>query len=174
MPTDNDLPIKTSAGKDPLKNPADTPAERPSLIILEKMEQIERKFEAFRGPIPPPQILADYEKILPGSTERIITMAEKQSAHRQSLEMIAVKSGANDSRLGLIFGLIIGLAALCLAGFCSYIGSPIVGGLIGFGGLTGLVSVFVIGKKMNREERENKARFVAEKEKNQNEPSERK
>jgi MFS superfamily sulfate permease-like transporter len=88
--------------------------------------------------------------------------------------MIAVKSGANDSRLGLIFGLIIGLAALCLAGFCSYIGSPIVGGLIGFGGLTGLVSVFVIGKKMNREERENKARFVAEKEKNQNEPSERK
>lgn len=39
---------------------------------------------AFSGPLPPPQVLAQYESILPGSANRILSMAEKQSEHRRS------------------------------------------------------------------------------------------
>ena len=41
---------------------------------------------SFSGPLPPPQILEKYESIVPGSADRIIGMAEKQSEHRRSIE----------------------------------------------------------------------------------------
>ena len=53
--------------------------------------------EAFSGPLPRPADLEFYEKIVPGAAERILTMAEKQGAHRQEIEKIVVKSGARDS-----------------------------------------------------------------------------
>ncbi|MCD4697144.1 MAG: DUF2335 domain-containing protein [Bacteroidales bacterium] len=37
-----------------------------------------------QGPIPDPDTLAGYEEILPGSTDRIFPMAEKQGQHRMS------------------------------------------------------------------------------------------
>lgn len=38
--------------------------------------------ESFRGPLPPPSTLAQYEETLPGSAERLMTMAEVQAEHR--------------------------------------------------------------------------------------------
>jgi uncharacterized membrane protein len=38
------------------------------------------------GPIPPPEVLREYEEVLPGLADRIMTMAEKQAGHRQGLE----------------------------------------------------------------------------------------
>ena len=63
--------------------------------------------EIHTGPLPAPQILLQYNQIIPGAADRIIVMAEQQAIHRQNLEKIVVKSGARDSLLGLIFGLII-------------------------------------------------------------------
>ena len=40
----------------------------------------------FSGPIPPPSIIEGYERVLPGSADRIISMAEKQSAKSQDSE----------------------------------------------------------------------------------------
>jgi uncharacterized membrane protein len=37
-------------------------------------------------PLPPPPILAEYEKAFPGLVEKIITWTEEQRKHRQSLE----------------------------------------------------------------------------------------
>ena len=47
------------------------------------MEMIQGEFS---GPIPPPNIIEGYEKIVPGSADRIISMAERQSEHRQKME----------------------------------------------------------------------------------------
>lgn len=48
--------------------------------------------ERFSGPIPHPRILKGYEEILPGSADRILTMAENQSKHRQAIEAEVVHS----------------------------------------------------------------------------------
>lgn len=40
----------------------------------------------FSGPMPPPNILSGYEKILPGAADSILTMTETQSRHRQQME----------------------------------------------------------------------------------------
>ncbi len=44
------------------------------------------RVEIHSGPLPPPEILENYNNILPGSAEHIIKMAETQQLHRHTLE----------------------------------------------------------------------------------------
>jgi uncharacterized membrane protein len=126
--------------------------------LKQRVVQIEEKISV--GPLPPPEVLREYEETLPGSAERIISMAERQARHRQELEKVAVKAGARDSLLGLIFGLIIGLAAILGGVFIAYSGKEIGGSVLGGGGLVSLVTVFVYGSKQRRLERERKREMM--------------
>ncbi len=83
-------------------------------------------------------------------------MAERQSAHRQELEKKAVSAQTRDSLLGLIFGLVIGLAAIAGGVICILNGHEIGGTILGGTGLASLVGVFVYGSKQRRAEREAK------------------
>lgn len=38
---------------------------------------------AFLGPIPPPELLAQYERTLPGLADRLVAIAERESDHRR-------------------------------------------------------------------------------------------
>jgi uncharacterized membrane protein len=42
--------------------------------------------EETNGLLPPPSMLEGYERVLPGSADRLLKMAEAEQAHRQSLE----------------------------------------------------------------------------------------
>ncbi len=106
------------------------------------------------GPLPPPSILEKYNHVVPGAAERIIKMAENQSAHRQQLEKIVIGSDARHSFLGVIFAFIIAMSFLAVAAYSINLGHTVAGTLIGTGGLTGLVSVFIYGTKSRRKERE--------------------
>jgi len=112
--------------------------------------------EIHSGPLPAPQVLLQYNQIVPSAADRIIVMAEQQASHRQKLEQIVVKSGARDSLLGLIFGLIIGLATETGAVLCILNGHQGGGATLGISGLVGLVGVFVYGSRQRRQEREMK------------------
>ena len=57
--------------------------------------------EITTGPIPPPQILQQYNAVVPDAAERIIKMAEKQSDHRIFLEKRVVSSNVIKSYLGM-------------------------------------------------------------------------
>ncbi len=52
------------------------------------------------GPIPPPDILAGYNDIIPDGAERILRMAEKQSDHRIELEKTVINRELNQSGRG--------------------------------------------------------------------------
>lgn len=52
-----------------------------------------RAIEQHSGPIPHPDIIKQYEEILPGAADRIISMAENQSSHRQAMEKSMCCSG---------------------------------------------------------------------------------
>ena len=58
---------------------SDEPESAPSGDAL---ISVERSIQAFEGPIPPPDMLAHYEEVLPGAAERIITLAERQQDDR--------------------------------------------------------------------------------------------
>ena len=108
----------------------------------------------FVGPLPPPSVLAQYEKVSPGTAERIISIAEKEQQHRHAMQGKLVDSQVEDARrernerrLGQIFGLIIGVFAIGAGSLTAILGSQIAGGFIGTTGVGGLVSVFVLGRR---------------------------
>ncbi len=117
----------------------------------------------FSGPFPPPQMLEAYERILPGAAERIFRMGEEQSQHRRELESQVIKSDIRNSRIGLIFGLLIGIVALAASVLIAYFGYPVSGGLVGVGAIAALVGVFVYGSQRRTQERKER-RLAAEEE----------
>jgi uncharacterized membrane protein len=104
------------------------------------------------GPLPSPQILREFNEIVPGSADRIITMAEKQEDHRIEIESKVIESNIRNEKLGVISGLVIGLAGLSCATICALYGHDWVAGIIGGSTLVSLVSVFVIGKSKREKE----------------------
>src|SRR5690242_7992555 len=80
--------------------------------------------QQFSGPIPPAIELEKYEKILPGLSGRIVTMAENQSKHRQEQESISLKSQIdhlnkrdNEAKRGQWFAFLIALTFI-ISGSC--------------------------------------------------------
>lgn len=44
-------------------------------------------YSHFSGPLPPPEMLARYEEIVPGVAERIVVVVEEQHRHRMDVEI---------------------------------------------------------------------------------------
>jgi uncharacterized membrane protein len=74
-------------------------------------------------------------------------MAEKQSGHRMQLEDHAVKEELKQSRLGQIFGFILGVVGMGLASALAILGHEAIAGIFGTTTILGLVTVFVLGKR---------------------------
>jgi uncharacterized membrane protein len=125
------------------KLPSQSPTKEKSITTKESITIS----QAFEGPIPHSRELAEYEKALPGSADRIITMAESEAKHRHGMEEEALKAQIWEIRLGQIFGFFIGIFAITAGAYCAINGSQTAGSIIGGGGVVGLVSAFIIGRK---------------------------
>lgn len=148
------------------KNEDDSIESRKSRIAPKKSDILDRIPEEHReevlelisyqrthiGPLPPPEILEQYNNVVPDGAERIIRMAEKQQNHRMELEKRFLISQSAQSKLGQWFGLIIGVFGLSTAAFLGYFGAEIAAAGIGGGTLVGLVSAFLAGKKSQKKE----------------------
>ena len=93
-------------GSPPDINPK-PPEAAASTIVASKQTTVE-----FRGPLPPPEILQAYNKALPNGADRIVAVAEKQSAHRQEIEKTVVKGNAAAQKIGVFASLLITLTAI--------------------------------------------------------------
>jgi uncharacterized membrane protein len=102
------------------------------------------------GPLPDADTLIQYNSVIPDGADRIMKMAEKQQEHRMNLESTVILSQSKQSNLGQWFGLIIGLVGIGCGTFLAYCGETTVGGIIAGGTVVSLVSVFVIGKKLQK------------------------
>ncbi|HEU4884383.1 MAG TPA: DUF2335 domain-containing protein [Longimicrobium sp.] len=78
---------------------------------------------AFIGPIPPPDVLAKYERALPGLADRLVGIAERESDHRRGMQRGAMRL----SELGLAAGFAIAMTALCGGIFLVHEGSQVEG-----------------------------------------------
>ena len=131
-------PLTPAPSTPPDAHPAGAPAiRRPRERIIE---------ESFEGPLPHPAILAEYENIVPGLAERIVVMAENQSAHRQRLESRVVYHDTRRSMLGLIFALVIVLAGFGCAVYLALNGQPVAAGIFTLGPLATIAGIFIYQK----------------------------
>jgi len=118
--------------------------------ILQSLSIVSIQHRSHSGPLPDADTLIKYNSVIPDGADRIMKMAENQQNHRINLESKVVKSQSNQSKLGQIFGLIIGLVGIGCGTYLAASGEPTVGGIIAGGTVVSLVSVFVIGKAAQR------------------------
>lgn len=101
----------------------------------------------FRGPIPHPQLLKQYDEALPGSAERILRMAEQEQEHRFKIVSQCIDSDTKESKLGLHYSFILGLAPMVLGIVIVIVGrnesSVWVGGLFGVSGLATVIATML-------------------------------
>lgn len=108
-----------------------------------QMSVIHEEVSIRAGPLPAPKELAAYDAIIPDGANRIMKMAEDQSAHRIRIEGLVIKSQQRQSQCGQWFGLIIGLCGLGLSTYAAIRGQPTFGAIIGGTTLVGLVTAFL-------------------------------
>lgn len=118
--------------------------KKPNLLAI-KQEQF------YKGPIPSPDMFKAYEEVLPGSADRILTMSENQSKHRQEMEKIELKSSRFFALLGLCFGFIITISGFGCGVFLIYNNKD----ASGFAIIIGEISV-IIGAFLYKKNKDNK------------------
>lgn len=122
--------------------------------ILQSFSIVSIQHRSHSGPLPDADTLIKYDSVIPNGADRIMKMAEVQQSHRMSMENKVITSQSSQSKLGQIFGLIIGIVGIGSGTFLAAMGETTVGGIIAGGTVVSLVSVFVIGKNIQKEGKE--------------------
>lgn len=113
------------------------------------------------GPLPHPDQFRQYEETLPGAADRILTMAEEESKHRQLMERSileleqagielqreVIQEEVAQSRLGLLIGAVVSVILVVVAVIVAVIGHPWPAVVIGTADIVALASVFVYGAR---------------------------
>ncbi len=125
--------------------------------VLARIYMEERR--SYNGPLPAPEDFQQYEQVLPGAADRILSMAEKQLSHRTDLEKSIVKENFKQSSAGQIIGGILALFCIVASFFLGIEGHDILAGVIASTTVIGVITVFVLNKKPE-EEKEDKSNNV--------------
>ncbi|MEX0813026.1 MAG: DUF2335 domain-containing protein [Chitinophagales bacterium] len=102
---------------------------------------------SFSGPLPPPGVYAQYEQILPGAADRILVMAEENAQDRKKINTKIVDADIKRSLTGQILGFILSILFIGAAIVCAYFDQPFPASVLGVGGFSSIISIFVLGKK---------------------------
>ncbi len=101
---------------------------------------------AFRGPLPPPAMLREYNDIVPGAAERILERSEKEQAHRHRVTEKSVDGAIGKDRRGQWMAFAITILILVIAVVFALRGEMWFAGTLITVDLIGLASVFAIGR----------------------------
>lgn len=138
--------------------------EAPSNVEARRIEDKERHLEVqmqsshYSGPLPQPSDFMQYESVLPGASDRILSMAEKEQDARiadQAKAMYLAEKELNanidleNKKLvhadkGLTFAFVIMLSFLAVAVVAGFSGHEVFGGILG---TASLIAAYFIGGK---------------------------
>lgn len=133
----------------PARRPGDPPDDASPLLYAQTLA-------SFEGPLPPPNVLAAYDEVVPGAAERLLDMAEKQARHRQHLERLVVEGAHRRANQGLWVGFAVAVLFLAASVWLILTDHGVYGAVLGTVDLVALVTVFVVGRSEQRREREAK------------------
>jgi uncharacterized membrane protein len=101
-------------------------------------------------------MLAAYEQVFPGCAERIVAMAEGQSAHRQHIEKTVIEGNVAAERRGQYLGSTIAMIAVLGGIALIYADKNAMGIATIISTLVALSGVFVYGRTQQARERREK------------------
>lgn len=114
----------------------------------EKSELLHVK-EEYIGPIPHPNILKQFEEVLPGTADRILQMAEDEQKHRHKFEIKLILHKKLMELTGIIFGFL--LASMIIGGgiFLLLNDKSAKGFVLILGGIGTIITPFILSKYKN-------------------------
>lgn len=100
----------------------------------------------FSGPLPPPELLRQYQEIQHDLVERIMRQSERESAHRHEIDLALVNANREVTERGQRFGLIIATLALGVTFGALFLDMERAAMVLGGTTVVGLATVFVVGR----------------------------
>jgi uncharacterized membrane protein len=146
--------VKKPPGNQPPHQP---PAPRPQSVSLSTTTTV------LTGPLPSPEILIQYNQAVPGAADRIIAMAEHDSAHLQTMERMTLTAFYQERRLGQILGFCIAAMFLAASVYLAINGHEVAASVLGGTTLVSLVSIFVVGRLSRSSSNQNNSQSQPEK-----------
>jgi uncharacterized membrane protein len=129
----------------PSRNSAGT-SRQPSTAIYRQVQ--------FQGPLPPPEILGQYERLHPGFAERLLAMAEREQANRQAIEkatnqanIILATNFDAQRKTGQYMAFFFGLVLIGASIYLALNGHDVVAGVLGGTTLIGALGLFLKNKQ---------------------------
>lgn len=126
-------------------------------IPIQKKQEIIKTLVSIKmhsGPLPDPETLFQYDKVISNGADRIMAMAEKQQDHRIELEKTAVRSQLSQSKKGQIFGFIISMVIVGCGTYLAICGHEKTGVVLIGTTLVALAGIFVLGRFKNQKSKE--------------------
>jgi len=115
---------------------------------------------SYSGPLPPPEWLRQYEEVLPGIADRMMTVVESTvseqhlaAEHQRGMDRQVVNAGITIARRGQILASLMGLGFLVAAVVLTLAGQSILGGTLGLAIMAAIVTTFRMALQREREER---------------------
>ena len=116
------------------------PAPQPTKVVT-------RQEMLFQGPLPPPTAFEQYERILPGTAERILQLAEREAQERHANDRVLIRARVREAACGQWFGFILGLLTIG-GGLAAIILDKPVGGLAAvLAGVVALAGAFLVSRQ---------------------------
>ena len=104
------------------------------------------------GPLPTPEDLDRYNQVLPGLAGRIVTMAEKEQAHRIDSEQKVLGALIISHHRGQLLATVLGLAAFAVAGAFGYWGEAAVGAGLAGGVILSIAGVLYVKQRYSKDQ----------------------
>ena len=133
--------------KRPKKRPNKTVQPKQNTVVAESQVTVQHQQQIHSGPIPSPDVMRQYDLLLPGAAERILQMAEREAQHQHDIVKNSLDAQRREIRRGQILGFLIGISSLSSSVVALYLNHPTTAGILGGTTVVGLVTVFVIGRK---------------------------
>ena len=152
------LPPKSMA-ENKNKFPKHTPQETekstsdPVMEVVERLPPEEReryllRLTRFQGPLPPWEDFEQYDRVLPGTAERIINAFDEERKYRHEISKTVVSIEKEKGVRAQRFAFLIALAAFITGGFCAYIGQLWPASVIGGSGAAMIVASFLGARQL--------------------------
>ncbi len=137
------------------------PIIRSELPDSEKVTEIVRSIsirrEEYSGPLPQPAMLKGFEEIVPGAADRILSMAEREQAHRHAFLEEKLKQDGKElegllraNKISQRQAFVLVLALIGAGCFLTYLDHTAVGMTIFGTTIISVASIFIVGFVKNK------------------------
>jgi uncharacterized membrane protein len=104
------------------------------------------KTAAFQGPLPPPHMLEEYNRLIPNGADRLMRLVEGQAKHRQTQEERLIRAQTSLPSRGQWIGFLLCLIFGAIGWDLAKNGHDWVAGILFTTTIIGLIVVFVLGR----------------------------